>query len=60
MAEIEHLPPAYRIPPTLPGSRSGQGSEAPQRKPGSGQGKQEKRRQRKKDNDDGLHIDEYV
>jgi hypothetical protein len=60
MAEIEKLPPAYRIPPTRPGAGPGEGNQAPQRKPQSGEKRDDRRRQRKKHDNDKRHIDEYV
>ncbi len=59
MAEIEPLPPAYRIPPALPGSGVGQSRDAPQRKPDA-ERQREERRRRRKDDDDDAHIDEYA
>ena len=60
MAEIGQLPPAYRIPPSRPSTGTGEGNQAPQRKPESEGRLQDKRRQRKKDDDDTSHIDEYA
>jgi hypothetical protein len=61
MAEIGKLPPAYRIPPSRPGSETGQRNQAPQRKPENDDRQPDKRRQRKKDDGDASsHIDEYV
>ena len=60
MAEVGRLPPAYRIPPSQPSAGTGQGSEAPRRKPKTDDRQREKQRQRKKDGDDASHIDEYA
>ncbi|MCO6412098.1 MAG: hypothetical protein J5I92_05075 [Thiogranum sp.] len=60
MAEIERLPPPYRIPPARPGTGPGEGNQAPQRKPPSGENEQDRRRRRRKGDDDTHHIDEYV
>ena len=60
MAQIGQLPPAYRIPPTRPGSGAGEGNKAPQRKPQSGERNPDRRRQRKDRGDDSSHIDEYA
>jgi hypothetical protein len=59
MAEIEQLTPAYRVPPSRPAAGSGQGKEAPQRKPRDDDRQHEQQRQRKRD-DDASRIDEYV
>jgi len=60
MAQIGQLPPAYRIPPTRPGSSAGEGNKAPERKPESGEHNPDRRRQRKDRDDDPSHIDEYA
>ena len=60
MAQIGHLPPAYRIPPTRPGSGAGEGSQAPQHKPESGDQHSDRRRQQQDRDDDASHIDEYA
>jgi len=59
MAEIEPLPPAHRVPPGRPATGSGQGKEAPRRKPGDADRQHEHQRQRKRD-DDASRIDEYA
>lgn len=60
MGDIGQLPPAYRVPPASPTPGGGKGSQAPQRKPATGDRHPDKRRQRKKDDDDAQHIDEYA
>ena len=59
MVEIEQLPPAHRVPPSRPAAGSGQGKEAPQRKPRDDGQQYEQPRQRKKD-DDASRIDDYA
>lgn len=59
MAEIEPLPPAYRVPPGRPTTGSGQGKGGAQRKPRDDDRQYEQQRQRRKD-DDASHIDEYA
>lgn len=59
MAEIERLPPAYRIPPTRPGTGPREDKQPPRRKPHSGE-RQDERRPRRKDDHTPSHIDEYV
>ena len=60
MAEIEQLPPVYRIPATQPGSGAGPSSQAPQRKSETGSRRHNDQRQRRKRDDDDAHIDEYA
>ncbi|WP_455234542.1 hypothetical protein [Thiogranum longum] len=60
MAEIQQPLPTYRIPPTRPGARPGQGNQAPQKQPKNDDRQHDQRRQRKKDGDDGPRIDEYA
>jgi hypothetical protein len=60
MAEIGQLPPAYRVPPARPASGSGQGNQAPQRKPKNEDRQPDQRRQPRKDDDAESSIDEYV
>lgn len=60
MAQIGHLPPAYRIPPSRPGSGAGESNRAPERKPEPGDRDPEQRRQRKKHDSDSSHVDEYA
>ena len=60
MAEIGNLSPSWRIVPTRPSTGSGQGDQAPRRKPDAEQQERERRR-REQDADDGeTHIDEYA
>jgi len=59
MAEIGPLRPANRVPPSRPAAGSGQGKEAPQRKPRDDGQQHEQPRQRKKD-DDTSRIDDYA
>jgi len=58
MGDIGSLPPAYRILPGQPGSRSGESSKAPQRKPD--EERREQHKQPKPRKDDGAKIDEYA
>lgn len=60
MADINQLPPVYRIPPARPGSGAGQSNQAPRRKPDTDAGHPQERRQRREDDDDDAHIDEYA
>jgi len=60
MAQIGQLPPVYRIPPSRPGSGPGEGSQAPQRKPDSGDREPDGRRQQQEHDDDASRIDEYA
>ncbi len=60
MGQIRHLPPAYRIPPSRPASGAGENTQAPQRKPESGERDPDQRRQRREQDDDCSHIDEYA
>jgi len=60
MAQIGQLPPVYRIPPSRPGSAPGESSQAPQRKPESGDQHSDRRRQQPDHDDDVSHIDEYA
>ena len=53
MSDIGQLPPAWRVPPSLPGKGAGQGDKAQQRL-------QEQRRKRRQDDDDVPTIDEYA
>jgi len=59
MVEIEPLPATHRVPPSRPATGSGQGKEAPRRKPGDDDRQHEQQRQRKRD-DDASRIDEYA
>jgi len=59
MAEIEPLHPARRVPPSRPATGSGEGKEAPRRKPGDADRQHEHQRQQKRD-DDASRIDEYA
>jgi len=60
MGDIGQVPPAYRVPPSKPASGAGQGSNAPQRKPATGERKSDGRRQHRKKDGDDAHIDEYA
>ena len=60
MAQIGHLPPTYRVPPSRPGAGAGESGKAPTRKPESGDRRQQERRKRKDRHDDSSHIDEYA
>jgi len=62
MPDIGQLPPAWRVPPGLPGKGIGQGNKAPPRKPENDeqQRQQERRRKRGQDDDDAPIIDEYA
>ncbi len=61
MSDIGQLPPALRVPPSLPGKGVGHGDPAPQRKPDKEQQRQqEQRRKRRQDDDDVPTIDEYA
>lgn len=60
MGEIEKLPPAYRIPPTRAPVGSGNGNQAPQRKPATGDQEPGQQRRRKQDDGDADHVDEYA
>jgi hypothetical protein len=59
MGEIGHVPPPYRIPPARPVNGGGAGSQAPTRKPATGDRHPDQRRRQKKD-DDRPHVDEYA
>jgi len=60
MGDIGQVPPAYRVPPGKPAGGTGQGSNAPQRKPATGDQKSGGGRQHRKKRDDDTHIDEYA
>ena len=60
MGEIEKLPPAYRIPPTRAPVGSGNGKQAPQRKPATDNREPDQRRRRQPDDEDPAHVDEYA
>lgn len=60
MGEIGQLPPLSRIPPCTPTSGTGQGNEAPKRKPATEDRQPDDGRQQRKKNDDDAHIDEYA
>ena len=60
MAQIGQLPPAYRIPPTRPGSGAGESSRAPQRRPKPGEENPDQRRQRRDQDEEASRIDEYA
>jgi hypothetical protein len=59
MGEIGHLPPANPILPTRPADGSGSSSQAPRRKPATGDRQSDQQQRRKKD-DDAPHVDEYA
>ena len=60
MAQIGQLPPAYRIPPTRPGSGAGESGRAPQRKPRPGERNPDQPRRRRDQDDKASRIDEYA
>jgi hypothetical protein len=60
MGEIGNLPPVYRIPSTRPSPGNGDGNQAPQRKPATGDRHPDRQRRRKPDEDDANHVDEYA
>lgn len=59
MAEVEPLPPAYRVPRGRPATGNGQGKGDAQRKPGDADRQHEQQRRHRKD-DDASRIDEYA
>ncbi|HED19515.1 MAG TPA: hypothetical protein ENI74_08450 [Gammaproteobacteria bacterium] len=60
MAEIGHLAPAYRVPPSFPGKGAGEGKRTPRHKPDSERRQSDQHRQRKDKDNDGSSIDEYA
>jgi hypothetical protein len=60
MGDIGQLPTTYRLPVIRPATGSGQGSEAPKRKPSADGREQERRRRQPNKDDDATHIDEYA
>ncbi len=59
MAEINDLPPPYRIQPGMPVSATGKDKQQPVQPLKDDQQDKQKRRKRKPD-DDGNQLDEYA